>query len=87
MSTYLYFRCLDHDPPLIAEEESGQHLYDLPQMRKDLADRERIVASYADGMSFPSDYFRRNTAKFFVSHATCTLGIIDEYDKVYPNEE
>lgn len=44
MSTYLYLACLDHDPPLFADDESGQHLYDLPQIRADIARRAEMVA-------------------------------------------
>ena len=34
--------CLDHDPPLKADGESGQHLYDLPQIRKDIRRRASL---------------------------------------------
>jgi hypothetical protein len=78
MSTYLHLICLDHTPPLVAQEESGQHLYDLPQIRADLAARAEIVAA-ADLDIWPDDYFRRNTARFFVDHPTCRLAIRDEY--------
>ena len=43
MSTYLYLRCEDHDPPLVAREESGQHLYDLPTIRADIADEVEVA--------------------------------------------
>lgn len=43
MSTYLYLVCESHTPPIVADDESGQHLYDLPQIRSDLANRDLIA--------------------------------------------
>lgn len=82
MSTWIYLRCLDHNPPLVADDESGQHLYDLPQLRNDLAHRSEMLAhddaddgDYEDGLH----YFRRNTLRFFRKHRECVLDIVDEY--------
>jgi hypothetical protein len=83
VSTYIYLQCLDHTPPLRAADESGQHLYDLPQLRADIANRDRIAAAAADGWVTP-EYFRAATARFLVEHPTCRLGIIDEYDQTHP---
>lgn len=82
MSTYLYLECLDHDPPLRAEEESGQHLYDLPQIRRDVADRGTVLADET-GETWPRDYFRRHTARFLAAHPRCHIGIRDEYGSPY----
>lgn len=83
MSTYLYLRCLNHNPPLRANRESGQHLYDLPDIQADLANRDVIVKAYE--LDFASDeYFRENTAWFLVQHPLCSLGIIDEYGREHP---
>lgn len=78
MSTYVSLVCLDHSPQLVAEDESGQHLYDLPQIFKDIADRAELVARAADD-DWPGDYFRRNTVRFLCDHPTCQIGVIDEY--------
>lgn len=78
MSTYIYLECLDHEPPLKAEGESGQHLYDLPQIRADLANRRAVVAAWEDGWT-THDHFRRNTACFLTRHPACRIGIRDEY--------
>lgn len=78
MSTYVYLQCLDHDPPLIAEDESGQHLYDLPQIRSDLANRVALVAAWEDDWTM-DDYFRRHTIRFLAQHKKCHIGIRDEY--------
>lgn len=87
MSAYLYLQCLSHTPPIEAEDESGQHLYDLPQIRADIADRERIAALVNDNGDGPwwgdadefAHHFRRNTARFLAVHPACQLGIVDEY--------
>lgn len=92
MSTYLYLECLSHDPPLRAQDESGQHLYDLPQIRADVANRDELAAEWrvADcdvwtmlprPASFLDDdqYFRRRTIEFLGQHPHCHIGIRDEY--------
>ena len=67
MSTWLYLECLDHDPPLTADEEPGQHLYDL------------VVNSRDD--IWPSDYFRVHAARFLAQHLKCRIGILDESNR------
>ena len=83
MSTYLYLVCMDHNPPLTADGESGQHLYDLPQIRADIANRDTLVAAYQtdDGFYDRDDYFANNTLRFLIAHQHCQLGIRDEYDR------
>lgn len=83
MSTWLYLQCLSHDPPLLADGESGQHLYDLPQIRSDVADREALVKAPILEASF-DDHFRANTVRFLVQHQKCEIGIIDEYRTQHP---
>lgn len=92
MSTWLYLRCLDHDPPLVAEAESGQHLSDLDDIRADLANREQVVAAWTEHMSNPytaytdppfDHHFRRSTAWFLAAHPTCRVDIRDEYGQVH----
>jgi hypothetical protein len=85
VSTYIYLQCLDHDPPLRAEDESGQHLYDLDEIRRDIADRETMIRYYRTGTSFA--YFQQHTARFLAQHEKCRIGIADEYGVEYPLEE
>lgn len=93
MSTWVYLRCLDHDPPIRADEESGQHLYDLPQVHNDIAHRaEMLAADDADGeMSWVYEnglaHFRSNTLRFFRRHRTCNLDVIDEYGTIHPRKQ
>lgn len=74
MSTWLYRQCADHTPPLVAIDESGQHLFDLPQIFADLRDRDRIVANVRDDI-WPDGYFRRNTARFLAQHPQCRIEV------------
>lgn len=83
MSTYMYLKCLDHDPPLLAGRESGQHTYDLPQIRADIAQREVLVAAF-DQDAVTDDYFRSATIWFLAFHRKCRIGIEDEYGDQYP---
>lgn len=85
MSTWLYLECLDHDPPLQADGESGQHLTDLPEIRSDVAKREVWVAWDAEDDVWNSlHHFRRNTITFLRKHPRCSLGVRDEYGRAHP---
>lgn len=91
MSTYIHLVCLDHDPPLIAEDESGQHLYDLPRIRDEIAERA-VVAAEADnppvsGMDDITGYFRQRSSWFLALHRNCQIGICDEYGREHPVDE
>ena len=76
--TYISLQCLSHRPPLVAEGESGQHLYDLPQLREDIAQAVALGwAHHPDGIAalsvdcWPEERFRL----FLREHPTCLLGI------------
>ena len=90
MSTYMYLVCLDHDPPIRADAESGQHHYDLPRIREEIANRADVVAWNDDEDTFKWHrdditeldaglYFRERSAWFLRLHPHCRLGIVDEY--------
>ncbi len=83
MSTYIHLQCVSHDPPLAADGESGQHLYDLPQLREDIAHRVVLVAAARLDV-WPDEYFRRNTVAFLVRHESCEIEIWDEYGVQHP---
>ena len=84
MSTYIYLRCESHDPPIVADGESGQHTYDLPRLREDIANRHAIAAGLRAGLEPESGiHFYANTAYFLRDHEHCQLGIFDEYGGVY----
>ena len=95
MSTYLHLTCLDHDPPLLAEDESGQHLYDLPRIRQEIADRANVAAGprtyHPDGPPFGDydmpAYFRAASARFLGQHPACRIGITDEYGREHPTTD
>ena len=84
MSTYIYLICRDHSPVIQADDESGQYLSDLPQLREDIANRDVIVQA----LDFhPAGSYRRNTARFLAAHPRCHLGIVDECGREHPIEE
>lgn len=93
MSTYLYLECLDHDPPLQAEDESGQHLYDLRRIRAEIAHRDELVAAHPDGVPMVSGfddidgYFQSNSVRFLAAHPKCRIGIRDDYGHEHPTIE
>lgn len=87
MSTWIYLHCLDHDPPLSADAESGQHLgFNVDQAVQDITDREKIIAAAAIDCH-PDDHFRRNTARFLIHHPRCRIGIRDEYGQWHPTPD
>lgn len=78
MSCYQYLNCIDHDPPLRAEGESGQHTYDIPRIQELLAMRDTIV-QVADTLPFePESRYDANTIAFIRQHPHCRLRIINE---------
>ena len=88
MSTYIYLFCRDHSPVIRAAGESGQHLYVLPQLRHDIADRDAIVHALQALDLYPYDSsYRRSTARFLAAHPRCNLGVVDEYGREHPIEE
>lgn len=86
MSTYLYVWCICHNPPIRSDNESGQHLYDLPQIREDYANRQVITDGVLHRDVWPQDTYgyRSNTARFFAAHPDCVLSLRDEYGRQYP---
>jgi hypothetical protein len=92
VSTRLYLECLDHDPPLRAEGESGQHLYDLPDIRKAIANRPRYVRLLAEdpeamwALRQVSGHLLANSMSFLLEHPRCLIGIRDEYGHPHPVE-
>lgn len=90
MSTWLYLVCRDHEPPLVADAESGQHLSDLRQIREDIAHRDDLLRLWREvedlDMHVEWDDFRRRTARFLREHPTCRIGIKDEYGREHPIE-
>lgn len=89
MSTYFYLTCEDHDPPLTARDESGQHHYDIPRILEEIRDprslidrlnRGELTWDMAEGYD---SYFPYNSAQFLMFHSTCSIGLVDEYGQKY----
>nr|DAQ47302.1 MAG TPA: hypothetical protein [Caudoviricetes sp.] len=85
MSTYMYLKCIDHDPPILADDESGQHYYDLPRIRAEVENRDSMVARVElgeigwNGHEAMDDYFARRSARFLKQHPKCQIRIVTEY--------
>lgn len=86
MSTWLYLECTAHEPPIQADGESGQHLYDLPRLRDEIAHRNEYANAKKIGASF-DDQFTNATAQFLAEHPDCPIRIVDEYGDEHPLEE
>lgn len=87
MSTYLYLECLEHDPPLSSDGEVGQHLYDLPRIRREIADRDLFVTLARSEIGYGYDHhFTSNAVRFFAQHPNCRIRIVDEYEIEHPIE-
>ena len=87
MSTWIYLQCLDHDPPLASPDEVGQHLTDLPDVRRVIANRHTLVDMIAQHDLTPDGYFTANAVRFLRHHLTCRIRIVDEYGVEHPTEE
>lgn len=96
MSTYLYLACTAHTPQILARDECGQHLEDLPRIRDFIRDRDKLVAHYNDDeFEFPNywrtgdvhDYWLGVAVTFFTSHPECPLVIVSEYGDEYAPTE
>ena len=86
MSTYWYFECTEHDPPLQSEDEFTQHTDDAAFKRGvELAlNRDGIVSPWVGEWYEASDYFERNARRFLVNHPKCPLRLVSEYGERRP---
>lgn len=93
MSTSIYLECRGHTPPIVADSESGQHLYDLDPLRtllahrKQVTDAHRILTEAAGGYIDYGERYLGNSIRFMAKHPECPLGIIDEYGQEHPLED
>lgn len=81
MSTWMYLQCEDHDPPMRADDESGQHWYDVPQIIADVKDRDYMARLHADTYGEGLAYFRKHTARFLAAHPKCRVTLWTQYDE------
>jgi hypothetical protein len=83
----MHLVCLDHDPPLVASGESGQHWRDVPRIREEIAHRESLVTAYDMTGGFDriwASHFTVNTVAFLAEHPKCRIGIRTEYGEDVP---
>ena len=88
MSTWLYLQCDSHTPPLSSDGEVGQHLYDLPDIRRHIRNRRLYadMASHDVMLDSRGDHFANNAFRFLTAHPACTVSICDEYGRTHPIE-
>lgn len=77
MSTYWYFECVSHDPPLRSGGEFTQHT-------DDSAFRTALTLAAArplpeEGVWPEVGFFERQARSFLQQHPACRLGIVSEY--------
>lgn len=83
MSTELYLRCEDHDPPLRAYYESGV-LRNLEQIQADIAERDALVRITRTDDWIDLGSGRNMTATFLAQHPRCRVGIVDDTGREHP---
>jgi hypothetical protein len=96
LSTYWFYECLDHTPPLSAREEFTQHTGDRHYLRaiEMLASRPvELVERYFAEAHLLSDversdlYFTENATRFLISHPTCRIDFVNEHgDRTDPHQ-
>lgn len=83
MSTYLYYRCLQHNPPLKSADEVTQHAHnreELDRARQWLKERKKTIERWtANELVYEIDYFEIHAATFLADHEDCIIDMIDEY--------
>lgn len=84
MSTYLYLTCLEHDPPLLSQDEVSQHAHtEIGRVREWVKNRKSIVElRHAEVVGY-DDYFLNNAITFLQSHLDCRIGGKDEYGDLW----
>jgi len=86
VSTYWYFECLDHTPPLVSDGEFTQHTDDDPFRRAVTLAQHRPVAGPWDGPP-PASHFESNARRFLAAHPACRVGLVNEYGEHRPLPE
>lgn len=86
VSTYWYFECLDHDPPIQSGPEFTQHTDDRHYFRAIELLMTRPVEAVNDYWTATGDddhkvdrYFEMNATGFLSEHPKCRIGFVNEY--------
>lgn len=96
MSTYWYYECMDHSPPLRSGDEFTQHTddewfrqgVDMAKSRPQPEDDGSYWSSYhLDDYGRARLYFRMNALKFLYFHPTCHLRFVNEYGDYWPDND
>lgn len=82
MSTYMYYRCMEHDPSLRSDEEIGQHYRDIPRSQELLKPEIRQLirdAAKADLEVCGTNLYDPARINFLEQHPDCDIRIFTEY--------
>ena len=83
MSTYVYFECLEHDPPLQSDGEISQHWDSYVDTAIRMA--QGVEPLPADPYEL-HDQFLLSAAVFLRFHELCAVGLVSEYGEHRPIE-
>lgn len=83
MSTYWYFQCLDHDPPVMSPEEFTQHTEDVYFWDAiKMASQRPLSGGFREPVG--DSYFAGNARAFLIEHPQCRLSLVNEYGEHRP---
>lgn len=80
MSTYFYYRCLQHEPPLVSEHEVTQHRDEYLQTAIDFASGKPL---WQCGPWFAS-YVQEFATEWLQQHENCPIDVISENGDAVP---
>lgn len=82
MSTWIYYQCHSHNPPIESDGEVGQHRYDIPNAQYMLRNREAIAEQGIEWNHWQEivlDQWTTASESFFLAHPDCKIRIFTEY--------
>lgn len=88
MGTWIYLQCDSHTPPIPSDDEVGQRLSDLPDVRRHIKNREiyRAMAEQDLSLDTEGDHYAGNAFRFLTTHPECNVSIRDEHGNTHPLE-
>jgi hypothetical protein len=80
MSTYWYFECMGHSPPLRSVDEFTQHTDDhYFKHAVNLANARPLKEVDDDLNGHIEQYYDGNARRFLVNHPTCSIELVNDY--------
>jgi hypothetical protein len=82
VSTYWYFECMDHDPPIQSDEFTQHTDDDSYRQGIRLALSRPLDPEYVNSDDYEGGYFESNTRSFLGQHPGCHLQVVNEYGEI-----